>query len=416
MNSLTIITIIIVVVILILCFITIFNKFKLSGSGVAYEVYVKNLRKPHTPFTHIIHYQTNNLVEWKLHIAYPKDVNNIKNVINDIENIIKLFSDKHNTNIGWKITEHIKYDDKNDDIEKFYISSNQILYSMTKEPIYNCMSNICWLYYNIKKNIGKIYYADKINFDNNVITITSSNGHIEYTERIEIIPNEVDFTNIHECPFEIKKNYCNTIKDNINEYYEKMKNKYTSIVNEYFENIHNLIKTKSINKCEPYTSIFPKFENTIKACKDFVNFYRNEFKYRNDIDKLANSIELNKFITIYCDEKFINDLAEKIHEKFEKSKYDFYNMYTEYYIYPGIYTRLSETQTIENNKECLINRYTPAIFKSTFDYYLKDHENIVHPFDNDLWYNDIKLPKNINEINSKLPKELLYDCGCEYLN
>jgi hypothetical protein len=241
-----------------------------------------------------------------------------------------------------------------------------------------------------------------------------------HAECIEIIPNEVDFTNINECLFEIKKNYYDTIKDknknNVDEYYENMKIDYTSIIDKYVSNICNLIETKLKHEQKSYIDISYEFGNITKSCKNFINKYKNEFIYKREIDVLANNIESNKFITIYCDEECINDLAKTIHNKFEESEYEFYNINTEYRIYPGIYTRLSETRIIENNKECIINRYTPAIFKSTFDYYLKDHKNEEHPFSVDLCYGNDKLPKNITEINKRLPKQLLYDCGCEYLN
>jgi len=179
----------------------------------------------------------------------------------------------------------------------------------------------------------------------------------------------------------------------------------------------------------------------------------------NNFYNILNAIESYKFITIYVDINYslitkinridfesinnenINEISIILNNEFNKNNIQFEKIYSEYYVYSGIYTRLSNV--IENESD-IIDRYIPFIsdyiynsYKQTYNMSktksfsfglslmketanrrnnridltigkskITDDNGIKHPF-TDLYYFDkneqlITLPKCISLINRKL--------------
>jgi len=462
MNISKIIVIIVIVIIIILTLYYVFKyNLKLFGIGDVWDKYIEQpdknktwfyVKKPRDVF---IDKSIKHNIEWKLHISFPKNDKNKQIIVDTIETLIN--ENENGNAINWKINnnEHISETEKARNIKNAienlkaskFIGPSDLNYSKyNKYPELFIEES----YYIIKlfDKFANLYTYHQVLIDEIHLIIDKLNEiNEEYGDKnkyyIELQYNDAG-TMIGMDIFEYLKDEEPKYSISFRYLIENMNSSdftcFTDLIDYTFEYIklwyicnlgfnngsvvydYELIDfdTNYINKCiNQMPHIRGEIRNEINSIYSFIRNYRN----------LANDIENNKFITIYVPESEINEFANNLNDEFKKNNIEFENLYTEYKIHDGIYTRLAETSEQYGDE---INRYTPYITRKTFLEYVEQYkfnynfENVIdtqikHPFDNLYYYNFdslndeyILLPKNIIDINKRLPKILRFNLNDNY--
>ena len=429
-------TIIILIIMFIYLFILLFKKFNLFGSGNIIEgvndeglyddwYYVNNISNENFKKlknkciesgiidtskkyndTPIIYF--GKWVYWKLHIAFPKKMEDCEKIIKIVNNTLNNYS------IAWKF--HRRYN-KMDFVP--IQSMKEYLELLNCVKLANNECKVKYEIYNkydeIKRNIRNLKFA-------------ISNKDINAIETYE--SKSFDMPLVYEC-----------MKNNVFKYkYYYSFGKFNEESQKLFDEctIKDIIERAKINKS---TSLDIVHLNLLcKGCDIVIDDY---FKSYKSFVNNANIIEANKLITIYStypDLITLDEIASLLNYEFKKEKIEFYKIYSEFKIYDGIYTRLSENVDEIDNK---LNRYSPLISEKIITGYMnsikyehvdivnininkyddiiniikgltagvndEEIENICHPFTK-LYYfdindNEIELPKKLININKCLINE-----------
>ena len=439
-----------------------------------------------------------NWIEWKLHIAYPSvDKEIINNKISElskevsreltereINNIIIQETDKQickvmnivmrhiNTNsdykyYNWKI--NITDDIYNINTQQHVIdiinkinNTHYTLTNISNDKLYLIKLRYILLYFQLvdnknlieeihdkyeklkllKSNIVKMEFENKNGYIDDISITYSISSSSSYAL------NATDYTYISNISEIVNNsNKVNCFNDIINDILEYIKYVYILTLKNLSEFPYSLeYLNENIELSDNYLNEYE--EKCQKLSEKIENRYNEYNSIINDTIELCNSIEHDKFIIIYPDANNIDKIASELNKEFKNGNIKFKNIYTEYKIYDGIYTRLSANDVCFGNN---IDRYIPQILKGTFLQYIetiltreanipindvneimvKDAKvkllsdidgiptqyekylNIEHPFKTDLQYynfddsniyNYITLPKTIKDINEALPK------------
>jgi hypothetical protein len=437
MNIKNIIVIIIIIILIILLFILLvkFKKFNLFGSenviqGVNDEglyddwYYVNNINNEKFKKlknkciesgiidtskkykdTPIIYF--GKWIYWKLHIAFPKNIENREKVIKIVNQVLNNYS------IAWKF--HQRYN-KMDFVPIQSMKEYLELLNQVKLADNECKAK----YETYNK-------YNEIRMDINDLKRAISNKNIDNIKTYE--SKSFDMPLVYEC-----------MKNNVFKYKYYYSGKFNEESQKLFDEctIKDIIERAKINKS---TSLDIIHLNLLcKGCDIVIDDYFNSYKkFRNN----ANTIEASKLITIYStypDSISLDEIASLLNYEFKKENIEFHKIYSEFKIYDGIYTRLSENVNEIDNK---LNRYTPLIsekiiigYTNSIKYNYKNEnikdvgkyddimniiknltvrindeeiKEIEHPF-NKLYYfdindNEIELPKKLIDINKCLINE-----------